>query len=143
MTYSLHPGAEQDIADALDFYAEQAGTLVAERFLNESSESPNSWPNIRTLARQPRKAVGYFPCGSFHTRLSTEALMPVFESLSFVISIESRITVASGVRFCNVGAPANDAQRLRLDRDRAASHDLNRLLDRPGESRYSSLEIPF
>lgn len=35
MTYSLHPGAEQDIADALDFYAEQAGPLVAERFLNE------------------------------------------------------------------------------------------------------------
>jgi hypothetical protein len=25
-----------------------------------------------------------------------------------------------------------DAQRLRLDRDREASHDLNRLLDEPG-----------
>lgn len=35
MTYSLHPGAEQDIADALDFYAEQAGTVVAARFLAE------------------------------------------------------------------------------------------------------------
>ncbi len=35
MTYSLHPGAEQDIADALDFYAKQAGPLVARRFLNE------------------------------------------------------------------------------------------------------------
>ncbi len=35
MTYSLHPGAEQDIADALDFYTEQAGPLVARRFLNE------------------------------------------------------------------------------------------------------------
>lgn len=35
MTYSLHPGAEQDIADALDFYVEQAGPLVAECFLNE------------------------------------------------------------------------------------------------------------
>lgn len=35
MTYSLHPGAEQDIADALDFYAEQAGPLVARRFLSE------------------------------------------------------------------------------------------------------------
>jgi plasmid stabilization system protein ParE len=33
--YSLHPGAEQDIADALDFYAEQAGLLVAQRFLTE------------------------------------------------------------------------------------------------------------
>ena len=35
MTYSLHPGAEQDIADALDFYTEQAGLLVARRFLDE------------------------------------------------------------------------------------------------------------
>jgi plasmid stabilization system protein ParE len=35
VSYSLHPGAEQDIADALEFYAEQAGRLVAERFLDE------------------------------------------------------------------------------------------------------------
>jgi plasmid stabilization system protein ParE len=35
MTYSLHPGAEQDIADALDFYAEHAGPVVAARFLDE------------------------------------------------------------------------------------------------------------
>ena len=35
MTYSLHPGAEQDVADALDFYAEQADPLVAKRFLLE------------------------------------------------------------------------------------------------------------
>lgn len=35
MTYSLHPGAEQDIAHALDFYSEQAGLVVAERFLEE------------------------------------------------------------------------------------------------------------
>jgi plasmid stabilization system protein ParE len=35
MTYSLHPGAEHDIASALDFYKEQAGLVVAERFLEE------------------------------------------------------------------------------------------------------------
>jgi plasmid stabilization system protein ParE len=35
VTYSLHPGAEQDIADALDFYLEQAGLMVARRFLDE------------------------------------------------------------------------------------------------------------
>jgi plasmid stabilization system protein ParE len=35
VTYSLHPGAEQDIADALDFYVEQAGLQVAQRFLDE------------------------------------------------------------------------------------------------------------
>ena len=33
--YSLHPGAEKDIADALDFYAEHAGLVVAHRFLGE------------------------------------------------------------------------------------------------------------
>jgi len=35
MTYSLHPGAEHDIADALDFYKEQASLVVTERFLEE------------------------------------------------------------------------------------------------------------
>ena len=35
MTYSLYPGAEQDIADAMDFYAEQAGPIVAQSFLAE------------------------------------------------------------------------------------------------------------
>ena len=35
MTFSLHPGAEHDIAKALDFYSEQAGPVVAGRFLEE------------------------------------------------------------------------------------------------------------
>jgi plasmid stabilization system protein ParE len=35
MTFSLHPGVEHDIADAQDFYSEQAGPVVAERFLKE------------------------------------------------------------------------------------------------------------
>lgn len=35
MTYSLHPGAEQDVAEALDFYVQHAGLLVARRFLSE------------------------------------------------------------------------------------------------------------
>jgi toxin ParE1/3/4 len=35
VTYSLHPGAEQDIADALDFYTKQAGLTIADRFLSE------------------------------------------------------------------------------------------------------------
>ena len=28
--YSLHPGAERDIADGIDIYAQQAGMAVAE-----------------------------------------------------------------------------------------------------------------
>ena len=35
MTYSLHPGAEHDIANALDFYSEQAREA-----LNKSTARP-------------------------------------------------------------------------------------------------------
>lgn len=35
MTYTVHPGAERDIADAPDFYVKQAGLIVAQRFLAE------------------------------------------------------------------------------------------------------------
>jgi plasmid stabilization system protein ParE len=35
VSYSLHPDAEREIADALDFSAEPAGPLVAQRFLGE------------------------------------------------------------------------------------------------------------
>lgn len=35
MTYTLHPAAEQDLAAVVDFYAEQAGAVVAKRFLFE------------------------------------------------------------------------------------------------------------
>lgn len=35
MTYTLHPDAERDIADASDFYEKQAGIVTARRFLDE------------------------------------------------------------------------------------------------------------
>lgn len=35
MRYSLHPGAESDVANALDFYLEHAGMAVAKRYLDE------------------------------------------------------------------------------------------------------------
>ncbi len=35
MTFSLHAGAEHDVAEAQDFYIEQAGPVAAERFLEE------------------------------------------------------------------------------------------------------------
>ena len=40
MTYSLHPGAELDIADALDFYGEHAGTSGWTPILRFQSASP-------------------------------------------------------------------------------------------------------
>lgn len=47
MSFSLHPGAEQDIADALDFYIEQAGVTVAQRFLDEFERI------VRLLSQNP------------------------------------------------------------------------------------------
>ena len=35
MTYTVHPGAEHDLAEASDFYLKQAGEVVARRFLAE------------------------------------------------------------------------------------------------------------
>jgi plasmid stabilization system protein ParE len=34
MGYALHPEAESDISNALDFYAKETGIAVAERFLS-------------------------------------------------------------------------------------------------------------
>lgn len=47
MTYSLHPEAEQDVADALDFYGASAGSVVAGRFLAEFE------PVARLLVEHP------------------------------------------------------------------------------------------
>ena len=58
MTYSLHPGAEQDIADALDFYTGQAGLLVAQRFLDEIERVAGllvTHPGFGTLTTKGRR----------------------------------------------------------------------------------------
>ena len=41
MTFSLHPGAEKDVAQAIDFYSKQAGPKVAARFLEEFERVAN------------------------------------------------------------------------------------------------------
>ena len=41
MSYSLHPGAETDVVNALDFYLEHAGAAVAKRFLDEFERVAN------------------------------------------------------------------------------------------------------
>lgn len=58
MTYSLHPGAEKDVADAIDFYAEEAGITVAERFLAEFERVANllmRHPGFGTPASRGRR----------------------------------------------------------------------------------------
>lgn len=41
MNYALHFEAENDISNALDFYAKEAGVAVAERFLSEFERVAN------------------------------------------------------------------------------------------------------
>ncbi len=59
MSYSLHPGAERDIADALDFYCEHAGTAVAKRFLDEFERVTKlllEFPNLGTPTTRGRRS---------------------------------------------------------------------------------------
>jgi plasmid stabilization system protein ParE len=58
MTFSLHPGAEDDIAKALDFYSEQAGPVVAEHFLEEFERVAKllvEYPRLGTPATKGRR----------------------------------------------------------------------------------------
>lgn len=96
MTFWLHPGAEQDIADALDFYTEQAGSLVAQRFLDEFERA--AWllvthPGVGTPTTKGRRV---FPCASSRTPSSTVALRMASESSSYATSTEDQATAAQG-----------------------------------------------
>lgn len=65
MSYSLHPGAEQDIANALDFYSEQAGRAVAERFLEEFERVANFLVEHPELGTPTTKGRRMFPLKVF------------------------------------------------------------------------------
>ena len=76
MRYSLHPDAEQDIADAMDFYAEQVGMLVAERFLDEFERVAYllvSHPGLGTLTTKGRRVfpLRVFPYSVVYRSLAT------------------------------------------------------------------------
>jgi len=62
MTYSLHSGAEQDIVDALNFYIEQEGLLVAQRFLSEFEHAVQLWSSIHILENRARMVGEFFRC---------------------------------------------------------------------------------
>lgn len=62
MTYSLHPGAKQDVAEALDFYAEQTGALVAQRSLDEFNPVARllvTYPGFGTPTTKGRRVLSY------------------------------------------------------------------------------------
>ena len=58
MKRTLHPGAEQDLADAIDFYLSNAGPALASRFLDEFervAELLATHPEIGTPATSGRR----------------------------------------------------------------------------------------
>ena len=65
MTWSLHPGAEHDIADALDFYSTQAGSIVAERFLEEFERLANFLVKHPDLGKPTTRGRRTFPLKVF------------------------------------------------------------------------------
>lgn len=65
MTYTLHPGAEQDVANALDFYNDQAGRVVAERFLNEFERVANLLSGHPELGTPTTSGCRTFPLKVF------------------------------------------------------------------------------
>jgi plasmid stabilization system protein ParE len=65
MTYSLHPGAEQDIAEALDFYTEEAGRVVAARFLDEFERAANLLTEYPGLGAPTTRGRRIFPLKVF------------------------------------------------------------------------------
>ena len=92
MTYSLHPDAEQDIADALDFYREQAGVLIAQRLLSEFERIAQLLVEHPDIGTPTSKAAASFRFECSHTRSCIEALKPAFESLLSDTSTESLAT---------------------------------------------------
>jgi plasmid stabilization system protein ParE len=64
MTYTVHPSAERDLAEASDFYVSQAGEAVARRFLAEFervalllARRPDAGSEIRANRRKFNLAV--------------------------------------------------------------------------------------
>ena len=78
MTYSLRPRAEHDIANALDFYKEQAGLVVAERFIEEFERAVKRLiePDFGTPTTKERRI---FPLKVSCTRSYIEASKMAFE----------------------------------------------------------------
>jgi len=79
VTYWLHPDAERDIADALDFYTERAAPLVAQRFLIESERVASllvEHPGLGTPTTRGRRV---FPLRV--TKSTTSTTTGIFSSM--------------------------------------------------------------
>ena len=65
MKYSFHPAAEQDVADASDYYVAKAGPLVAERFLEELNRAALLLVEFPGLGTPNSKGNRKFPLRAF------------------------------------------------------------------------------
>jgi toxin ParE1/3/4 len=63
--WSLHPAAERDIADALAYYAAEAGQSVASRFLIEFERAATLLCDNAELGAPTRKGRRAFPMRVF------------------------------------------------------------------------------
>ena len=50
MNYWLHPGAQDDLREAAEFYREKAGVALSQSLLQEFEHSVGLLPNIREWA---------------------------------------------------------------------------------------------
>lgn len=76
MSFSLHPGAERDVADALDFYKDHAGPVVAGRFLAEFRRVASllvEHPQLGTPTTQGRRSfpLRVFPYSIVYRQLES------------------------------------------------------------------------
>ena len=81
MHYWLHPEAEQDIADALDFYATHAGLSVARRFLGEFERVANLLLEHPGLGTPSTKSRRVFPLRVFPYSVVYQKWPGLFEQL--------------------------------------------------------------
>ncbi|MHB0992404.1 MAG: type II toxin-antitoxin system RelE/ParE family toxin [Burkholderiales bacterium] len=65
MTYSLHPGAVHDIANAMNFYREQAGSVVSGYFLEEFERATTLLVEHPDLGTPTTKGRRTFPLKVF------------------------------------------------------------------------------
>ena len=80
MTFSLHPEAEHDVAEAQDFYSKQAGHVVAEHFLEEFERVAKllvEHPSVGTPTTRGRRTfpLKVFPYSVVYRNLESSILI--------------------------------------------------------------------
>ena len=128
MKVSLHPAAENDIEEAAEFYERTGSLALAAKFIAEFkrvSQLLLEFPGIGSSRSRGRQG--------FSEHVSVHGDLPLQRRWNRGLDCQTRLTPPRLWRRTEiVGDRVHAAQRIRLDRDRAASHDLNRLWDEPG-----------